>query len=273
MKLFAKTQSSDRSASRVSSIQTTGDVRVVNEHTIDAIPRLEAVPVLEATSLSKAYHRAGARLPVLQDASMEVFSQEVVMIAGPSGSGKSTLLAILGGLLTPDAGSVIVDGVDAYRVRQAARARLRAEKIGYIFQKCHLFQGLTAAENVMMVSALQGKTGREARQQADELLAAVGLSEHATARASQMSLGQCQRVAVARALAANPKLLLADEPTASLDQQNGEEVVSLIRKLGKQAGRAAVIVTHDRRIFRYADRILWVADGRIEQINPTSNQL
>lgn len=273
MKLFANSYSTVPSPVTPRDRRNVDDIRIVDSQLLDTFPRLESVPVLEATGLSKSYHRAGIRLQVLQDASMEVFSQEIVMIAGPSGSGKSTLLAILGGLLTPEAGTVIVDGVDAYGVRQAARARLRAEKIGYIFQKCHLFEGLSAAENVMMVAALQGKTRREARQQADELLAAVGLSEHATARASQMSLGQCQRVAVARALAANPKLLLADEPTASLDQRNGEEVVALIRELGKQAGRAAVIVTHDRRIFPYADRLLWVADGRIEQITHPSKDL
>lgn len=224
-------------------------------------------PVLWARDVVKSFTRGGTTLEVLTGASLEVQPQEVVVIAGPSGSGKSTLLAILGGLLTPDAGSVCVDGELTYDLDQAGRARLRANKIGYIFQRCHLIQGLTAAENVMMVAALQGQSPKDAQRLSLELLESVGMADHANATSAQMSLGQCQRVAVARSLAADPKLLLADEPTASLDYKNGQEVVALIREVGKQEGRGAVMVTHDHRIFSYADRVLWVENGKIKEVS------
>ena len=130
---------------------------------------------------------------------------------------------------------------------------------------CHLIQGLTALDNVMMTALLRGEMPRDAEALALELLHAVGMADFTDSLSTQMSLGQCQRVAVARALAGQPRILLADEPTASLDHRNGEEVIELIRRVGKQENRAAIVVTHDQRIFPYADRVLWVEDGLVHE--------
>ncbi len=227
--------------------------------------------VLAAEGICKSFTRGGSTLQVLRNASLHIQSGEVVMLAGPSGSGKSTLLAILGCLLTPDTGELKIAGYEPFKMNEAGRAHLRSETIGYIFQRCHLIQGLTALDNVMMTALLQGQSPREAETLSLELLAAVGMADFRDSLSTQMSLGQCQRVAVARALAGQPRILLADEPTASLDHRNGEEVISLIRHVGKQANRAAIVVTHDQRIFPYADRVLWVEQGQVHcHANPNS---
>jgi putative ABC transport system ATP-binding protein len=225
--------------------------------------------VLSGEGICKSFTRGGSTLQVLRGASLQIQSGEVVMLAGPSGSGKSTLLAILGCLLTPDAGELKIAGYEPFNMNEAGRAHLRSETIGYIFQRCHLIQGLTALDNVMMTALLQGQAPREAETLALELLAAVGMADFRDSLSTQMSLGQCQRVAVARALAGQPRVLLADEPTASLDHHNGEEVIRLIREVGKQANRAAIVVTHDQRIFPYADRVLWVENGLVHEHNNT----
>ena len=229
-------------------------------------PSSPAVPaVLSADEICKSFSRGGSTLDVLRGASLQIQSGEVVMLAGPSGSGKSTLLAILGCLLTPDAGHLNLAGQLPFQMSEAGRTQLRSETIGYIFQRCHLIQGLTALDNVMMTALLRGEMPRDAEALALELLQAVGMADFKDSLSTQMSLGQCQRVAVARALAGQPRILLADEPTASLDHRNGEEVIELIRRVGKQENRAAIVVTHDQRIFPYADRVLWVEDGLVHE--------
>ena len=229
-------------------------------------PSSPAVPtVLSADGICKSFSRGGSTLDVLRGASLQIQSGEVVMLAGPSGSGKSTLLAILGCLLTPDAGHLNLAGQLPFQMSEAGRTQLRSETIGYIFQRCHLIQGLTALDNVMMTALLRGEMPRDAEALALDLLHAVGMADFRDSLSTQMSLGQCQRVAVARALAGQPRILLADEPTASLDHRNGEEVIELIRRVGKQENRAAIVVTHDQRIFPYADRVLWVEDGLVHE--------
>ena len=163
-----------------------------------------------------------------------------------------------------------VEGLDITDLSRSRLAAWRSRTIGYIFQRCHLIQGLTALDNVMMTALLQGQAPRDAETLAFELLTAVGMEDFRDSLSTQMSLGQCQRVAVARALAGQPRVLLADEPTASLDHRNGEEVISLIRKVGKQANRAAIVVTHDPRIFPFADRVLWVENGQVHDHNETA---
>ena len=227
-------------------------------------------PLLSASGVRKCYRRGGQEIQVLNEAEVAVVPGEVVILAGPSGSGKSTLLAILGCLLTPEAGRLSIDGEHPFEMSEAGRADLRSQKIGYIFQRCHLIQGLTALENVMMANLLLGVSAAESESIAKEKLIAVNLGQHLDSHASQMSLGQCQRVAVARALATDPRIILADEPTASLDHKNGEEVISLISSIGRTPSRAAVIVTHDQRIFKYADRILWVENGRVKAKSPAA---
>ena len=192
---------------------------------------------------------------------------ECVFLVGPSGCGKSTLLSVLGCILTPDEGEVQLFGQDVRRLVPAARTRLRRERIGFVFQRFHLIRGLTAFDNVLVPLRLQGWGLRKARARVLELLEAVGLADKAGVSPKNLSAGQCQRVAFARALVADPDLILADEPTASLDDQSGQEAMNLLRTLIKDQHKTAVVVTHDTRIFRYADRIYAMHDGVIEKVN------
>jgi putative ABC transport system ATP-binding protein len=185
---------------------------------------------------------------------------------GPSGCGKSTLLSILGCILSPDEGVLEILGSDVTHLRPQQQARFRRERIGFIFQQFHLFNGLTALENVGVVFDLLGTTKRFAKQESAKLLELVGLADRAQSAISHLSMGQRQRVAIARAMAANPDLILADEPTASLDAESGQNAMKIIKGLCRQLNKTAIIVTHDYRITSMADRILYLEDGHIKDI-------
>jgi putative ABC transport system ATP-binding protein len=186
-----------------------------------------------------------------------------VFLVGPSGSGKTTLLSILGCILTPDQGAVQVLGQDAVKLPCKQRAVLRREKLGYIFQTFNLFPTLSALDNVHLALAMRGISLQSGRQRARQLLQQVGLEQRARLRPAQLSTGECQRVAIARALAADPAILFADEPTAALDAENGRAVLQLLSQLVRERGTSLVVVTHDERIFPFADRILRLEDGRL----------
>jgi putative ABC transport system ATP-binding protein len=220
-------------------------------------------PVIQLRELQKSYRRGSVVTPVLRQIDVDLLPGEFTFLAGPSGSGKSTLLSILGCILTPDRGQGTVLGHDIFSLDQHQKTRLRRDRIGFVFQRFQLIKGLTALDNVCVPLALRGDTPGQARQRADYLLELVGLSEHGLAPPETMSAGQCQRVAFARALACDPDLILADEPTASLDAANGIQVVKLLRELVKTQNKTAVVVTHDRRIFPFADRILLLENGRV----------
>ncbi len=222
-----------------------------------------AQPPVVLRDLHKSYRRGSCEAPVLRGVSLSVEHGECVFLAGPSGSGKTTLLSILGCILSADQGLVQILGHDLNRLNTAHRAALRRHEIGFLFQRFHLIRGLSASENVAVPLTLTGIRPAVARARAAELLDAVGLSEHLRSDPRQMSVGQCQRVALARALAGDPQLILADEPTASLDAQNGEAIVQLLRRLVSEQGKTAVVVTHDQRIFDYADRILHLENGTV----------
>jgi len=194
---------------------------------------------------------------------MTVARGERVFLVGPSGSGKSTLLAILGCILTPDHGTVRLLGQPVERLTVAERTVLRRDRIGFAFQKFHLIRGLSALENVCVPMQLAGISEGKARVRGRELLAEVGLSEHGSADPRRMSSGQCQRVAIARALALDPEVIFADEPTASLDEASGQQVMELFSRLVRERAKTAVVVTHDLRIFGFADRVLEVHEGQL----------
>ena len=218
---------------------------------------------LRVCEVHKSFGNGQRRAPVLQGVSLEVRRGETVFLVGPSGSGKTTLLSILGGILTPDRGRVEVLGQETTGMHAEELTALRRSQLGFIFQSFNLFPTLSALDNVRLTLSMRQVPLPEATRLASDLLGQVGLSERARLRPAQLSTGECQRVAVARALAAGPALLLADEPTASLDAANGQAVMHLLARLVRERGVTLVVVTHDNRIFPFADRILRLENGRI----------
>jgi putative ABC transport system ATP-binding protein len=223
----------------------------------------ESPPPVVVSELYKAYHRGATQTPVLRGLSLQVEAGTCAFLVGPSGSGKSTLLSILGCLLTPDHGQVRILGQDLARLDARERTLLRRRSIGFVFQRFQLIRGLNAVENVSVPLTLQGVAPQRAERRASELLAAVGLGDRLRQHPANLSTGQCQRVALARALAGDPQLILADEPTASLDAETGLEVMELLRSLTTARGKTALVVTHDPRIFQFADAVLELQGGRI----------
>jgi putative ABC transport system ATP-binding protein len=206
---------------------------------------------------------AGHRLiTILDDINLEIPEKQVAAIVGPSGSGKSTLLGLIAGLDRPTAGSIFLDGVEITHLPEDDMARYRREKIGYIFQSFHLIPTLNAEENVAIPLELNGD--RQALSRAAELLEAVGLQDRRFHYPVQLSGGEQQRVAVARAFACRPPILLADEPTGNLDSATGQQVIDLLLKLNRDQGSTLVLVTHDQALASYAQRIVTLRDGHIE---------
>ena len=220
-----------------------------------------AVPALRVRDLGKRVALPSGDLTILDGVGFTIARGEVVAVVGASGSGKSTLLSIVAGLDTPTRGTVRVDGEDLFAVGEDARAALRARKIGFVFQSFQLLGNLTALENVMLPLELAGR--RDARQAASDMLARVGLSERLGHYPKVLSGGEQQRVALARAFVVQPAVLLADEPTGSLDFATGEKVMELMFDLNREQGTTLVMVTHDRAIAALCQRRLTVEAGRI----------
>ena len=216
---------------------------------------------IAACEIDKFFRIGGEYVQVLRGINLQVRQGDVQFLMGPSGSGKTTLLLILGGLLKPSAGQVRVLGWDLTAMSEAQRVQFRLKHLGFIFQDCNLFPALTAAENVEVALKLRGVRRRIAQKQARLLLEEVGIGNRACHLPRNLSGGQKQRVAIARALAGNPHLIIADEPTASMDARSGQEIVGLLRRLAKESGRTVLIVTHDPRIAHIADRIDCLEDG------------
>jgi lipoprotein-releasing system ATP-binding protein len=220
--------------------------------------------VLEARGLVRRLGTGAAAREVLRGIDLRIDEGEFAALVGPSGSGKSTLLYLLGGLDHPDAGSVLVDGTDLSSVGDDALARLRNRLIGFVYQFHFLLPEFTALENVLMpLWARGGGTSRTDRERGDELLRRVGLQEHAGKRPRELSGGEQQRVAVARALVNRPRLLLADEPTGNLDSSNARAVYELFRELNRAYSQTILVVTHDPEWAARSDRVLRLLDGRI----------
>jgi putative ABC transport system ATP-binding protein len=220
-------------------------------------------PAIEAVGLTR-FHRTG-RLAVraLEDVSLRVAPGEIVAVTGPSGSGKSTLLFLLAGLDSPDAGTVRVTGIDWARLGGRARADFRRHACGFVVQGSGLLPQATAAENVEVPLLLDGVEPGERTRRVAEALERVGLSDHAAKLPDQLSGGEQQRVAIARALVGEPAVVLADEPTGSLDSENGQEVTRLLVAAASERGAAVVLVTHDAAVAAHAQRVVRLQSGRI----------
>jgi putative ABC transport system ATP-binding protein len=205
------------------------------------------------------------RFQILKGIDWEIGSSSIQILMGPSGSGKTTLLSVLAGLLTPTAGKVYLLGEEITRMSRSKLAQFRLQNIGFIFQGFNLFPALTAAENVEVVLNIKGIRGKAAKARSRALLEQVGLEDKAKQKPRDLSGGQKQRVAIARALAGHPQLIMADEPTASLDSHSGHAVMELLRQLAKEEGCTVLIVTHDPRIVDVADGVAYLENGVLKQ--------
>lgn len=228
---------------------------------------------LEVRDLVKSFSLDGATINAVDHVSFQVKSGEFVALVGPSGSGKTTMLSILAALLTPTSGQVLIDGQDLSQMNEKRRVKLRREKIGFTFQSNNLIPYLTARENVEFMLRLNNNLDRSGRVRSDELLARLGLSDRLHNLPAQMSGGQQQRVAIARALIHNPAVVLADEPTASLDTERAFQVVETFANLIHENGRAGIMVTHDLRMCENVDRVLQMQDGKLVKEYNTKKQI
>ena len=217
--------------------------------------------VLEAHSLGKKLNSPEGSLTILDDVSFRVLAGETVAVVGPSGAGKSTLLGLLAGLDLPTSGRVVLSGHDLGRLDEDARARVRAEQVGFVFQSFHLVPALNALENVMLPLELAGAA--EPRTGARELIAKVGLDERWAHYPAQLSGGEKQRVAIARAFAAEPAVLFADEPTGNLDSRTGETIAALMFDLNRYSATTLMLVTHDKALAGRCERVLGLDAGRL----------
>src|SRR5262247_3927482 len=217
--------------------------------------------MISVRGLGMRLESGGRPAHVLTDVSLDVPARQFVAIAGPSGSGKSTLLGLIAGLDRPTAGTIVVNGVDLTSLSEDGLARFRRDTVGYVFQSFHLIPTLTALENVAVPLELAGES--EAPDRARELLRDVGLAERAHHYPVQLSGGEQQRVAVARAVARRPTLLLADEPTGNLDSATGKQIIDLLVALNRNLGSTLVLVTHDPALAALADRVITLRDGRV----------
>lgn len=219
--------------------------------------------LIQVQGLTKTYGSGDTTVIALDHINLSVNAGEFVAIMGPSGCGKSTLLHLIGGLDKPSSGQVIFDGVPMAEMSDDALTMLRRRKMGFVFQFFNLIPVLSAVENAALPLTLDGGKAAEARAKAVEWLTRFGLGDRTNSRPDQLSGGQQQRVAVARALVAEPALVLADEPTGNLDTRSGDEIASLLRSVSKDYGRTVIMVTHDPRIAAYADRIVFLKDGKM----------
>jgi putative ABC transport system ATP-binding protein len=231
----------------------------------DTLPGFAPTPHVLArlVGIGKIYGSGEHAVSALSDASLDIHAGHVTLIEGPSGSGKTTLISILGLLLRPTSGQVWIEGRDTARLAERELPPLRARNFGFVFQGFNLFPALTALDNVAMAIQMKDPGRKDPRGEARRLLELVGLGPRAHHLPADLSGGQKQRVAIARALGGNPPILIGDEPTAALDTKTALAVMELLRELASTAGRAVVVVTHDPRLERFADRVVRVEDGKI----------
>ena len=222
--------------------------------------------ILEFENVTKVFTTGDLSVTALDEVNLTVVESEMVVVMGPSGSGKTTFLTIAGALMHPTSGRVAIAGIDLTGLDERRLPIIRREKIGFIFQSFNLLESLSALQNVELVMAARGITGKPARARAQALLETVGVDDRQHNLPKALSGGQKQRVAIARALANNADLILADEPTANLDSRRGREIMEMIRMVAKELGKAAVTVSHDLRVRELADRVLWLEDGVLRDI-------
>lgn len=221
--------------------------------------------MIELKNVTKVYELGGEKIYALDSVNLTVKDGDFIAITGPSGSGKSTLANVIGGLDTPDKGEVLIDSKDISRLSDKELSHYRNKKIGFIFQTFNLQPTLTALENVMIPMILAKVSYTERKKRAIECLKVVGLSDRMKHRPNQLSGGQRQRVCIARALANNPAMIIADEPTGNLDSSKGAEIVALLKKLNKSSGITLIVITHDAAVAKQAGTVLAIKDGKISK--------
>ena len=236
----------------------------------DRGPDRGALPAVVARAVVKSYPTPEGDLPVLEGVDLQVERGEIVAVTGESGAGKTTLLHLLGGLDRPTGGDIVVDGVDLGACSDARLARFRNRQIGFVFQFHHLLPDFTALENVAMPRLMQGAALAEAAALAEELLGSVGMERRLHHRPAELSGGEQQRVAVARALVNDPAVVLADEPSGNLDHRHSEQLHDLIWRLARQRAATFVIATHDQALSHRADREIRLEDGRTRELSRAS---
>ncbi|WP_440948756.1 ABC transporter ATP-binding protein [Methanosarcina sp. T3] len=219
-------------------------------------------PIIELRNLTKVY-KDGVEFRALNNANLNIKKGEFVAIVGPSGSGKSTLMHLIGLLDTPSSGTILIDGNDVTKMSDKDRSGMRNRMLGFVFQYHHLLPDFTALENVMMPLLIAGKSRDEAKGIAEKLLKDVGLEDRMDHRPGELSGGQNQRVAVARALSCSPAIVLGDEPTGNLDTKSGDLIYELLRRLNKEYNQTFIVVTHNEDLAGKADRIVRIVDGKI----------
>lgn len=220
-------------------------------------------PILSVSNVSRNFGSGDARVEAVKDANFDIHPGELVALIGPSGSGKSTLLSIAGALLKPTEGEVLLGGDSIGDLDNAERTRLRLERIGFIFQASNLISFLTGVEQLQFIGNLLGLSEKESKQRGNRLLEELGMAKRADHYPEEMSGGERQRIAIARALMNEPQIILADEPTASLDTQRAQQVVKLLADEVHQRDTAGILVTHDERLLDVCDRVLRITDGEV----------
>jgi putative ABC transport system ATP-binding protein len=220
-----------------------------------------AQPILVVRNLTRVFGAGRSQVVAVDHAHLTVERGEIVLIMGPSGSGKTTLLTMIAGLLRPTEGTVEIAGREITGMSQSELTQVRRHLVGFVFQTSNLLESLTVCENVEVALNLAGKGGRAAKATAERILTALGMGQRLDFKPGALSAGEKQRVSIARALANDPQLVLADEPTANLDSVNGREVLELLSSIAKDQRRTVIIVSHDDRISAFADRVLWLEDG------------
>jgi putative ABC transport system ATP-binding protein len=231
----------------------------------------ERAVIIRTLGLEKSYGSGEAVTHALRGIEASVMRGEFISVMGPSGSGKSTFFNMIGALDSPSKGRILIDEVDVAQLSAVELAFLRCQKIGYIFQSYNLIRYMTALENVTVPMAFAGVMPEEARRRGMELLELVGLGDRWSHRPIEMSGGQQQRVAIARSMCNRPKILLADEPTANLDFKTGQDVLDILQRINKERGVTIVCSTHDHRLLKVCDRIMWVRDGRVERVEASAD--
>jgi putative ABC transport system ATP-binding protein len=228
-------------------------------------------PIVDAQGITKLLGTGAGQVRAVKSLDLSLNGGELTVLMGPSGSGKTTLLSILGCMLAPTEGSVRICGTSATSSDPETLAKIRRDHIGFVFQTFHLFPTLTAAENIQLALDVRGERGAKARRKARQALMRVGLPHKGDSLPSDLSGGEQQRIAVARAIVAEPAVVLADEPTAALDSANGHAVMDILSGIAKERSRAVLVVTHDTRLLCFADRVLHIEDGALTSETDAAN--
>jgi len=233
----------------------------------------QTTAAVRCSGVFKTYDTGGDKVVALGGIDLEIRMGELMMLVGPSGCGKTTLISVIAGILDQDSGSCEVFGEDLWHMRSGEKLKFRARNIGFVFQAYNLLPSLNAIENVSIPLIINGIKRHEAERQAAKVLEQVGLGTRGKSLPSELSGGQQQRVAIARALVHNPRLIVCDEPTSALDHETGHNVMELLKQVALHHDRALVIVTHDSRIFGFADRIARMDDGHIDKVVDSAEKL